>query len=431
MSLSLFIKQKLTDIFTAQMQKIINKHQPKIVAVAGSVGKTTTKLAIAAVLSKSFRVQYQEGNYNTPISIPFIFTGQAMPSLYNPFSWVKAWFKGQKILKNIYPYDIVVVELGVDSPGDMAVFKKIIKPDITVMTAICEEHMEFFKTIEVVAKEEMSLASFSDVFVFNQEDINNKYLKHYLPNGVTVISYGIKDGQYKLDTKQISDNFYIDSQTSKGKIKNIKVNNLVETNLKSISAAIAVADILGVNNEAIAEGVSSIKPMAGRMQFLDGIKESLIIDDTYNSSPLAVEAALDSLYKINDKSYKRRIAILGSMNELGDYSKEAHERIGKYCNAKKMDLLITIGDQANKYLASIAESNGIKTIRCISPYQAADVARQNLEKGTIILVKGSQNGVFAEEAIKPLLANSEDAKRLVRQSTFWLKKKRAQFKDAT
>jgi UDP-N-acetylmuramoyl-tripeptide--D-alanyl-D-alanine ligase len=424
-----FLKDMLTKVFTAQMQRIISKHKPTIVAVAGSVGKTTTKLAIATVLSKGLRVRYQEGNYNTFLTVPLIFTGQNMPSLYNPFAWVKVWLNGQKVLKHAYPYDVVVVELGVDVPGDMAIFKKSLRPDIAVITAVCEEHMEFFKTLDAVAKEELLLTTFSDKIVLGQEDIDKDYLGKYVPKDTRAITYGLESGDYKVKPIQKESGFFIDSKTSKGEIRNALVDNLVPTSLKSVAAAIAVADLLGLNNKQIVAGVKAVKPMAGRMQILKGLKNSIIIDDTYNSSPLAAESALDTLYELSGKPGMQRIAILGSMNELGEYSKEAHERVGKYCDASKIYLLITIGEQANKYLAPMAEQKGIRVMKCASPYQAADAVIMDLQNDATILAKGSQNGVFAEEAVKLILADKNDTKKLVRQNDFWIKIKRAQFKD--
>jgi UDP-N-acetylmuramoyl-tripeptide--D-alanyl-D-alanine ligase len=162
------------------------------------------------------------------------------------------------------------------------------------------------------------------------------------------------------------------------------------------------------------------------MQILKGIKNSIIVDDTYNSSPIAVEAALKTIYGINAN---QRIAVLGMMNELGDYSKEAHERVGNFCNPQKLELVVTIGKDANQYLARCAEEKGCKVIKTDSPYEAARIVKENLKERAIILVKGSQNGVFSEETVKVLLANKKDVKNLVRQNDFWLKKKRAQFSD--
>ncbi|MCB9821904.1 hypothetical protein H6801_00815 [Candidatus Nomurabacteria bacterium] len=160
------------------------------------------------------------------------------------------------------------------------------------------------------------------------------------------------------------------------------------------------------------------------MQPLSGLKGSLLIDDTYNASPKAVETALKTLYEIPAKN---KIAILGQMNELGKHSKALHQEIGRSCDPKQLKLVVTIGKDANKYLASEAERRGCKVVRCPSPYHASDVVRPLLRKDTVVLAKGSQNGVFAEEAIKELLYNPEDVNKLVRQSNSWLKIKESQF----
>ncbi len=157
-----------------------------------------------------------------------------------------------------------------------------------------------------------------------------------------------------------------------------------------------------------------------------GKKQSLIIDDTYNASPEAVIAALDTLYEL---PAKQKIALMGQMNELGKHSRTLHEEVGKHCDPKHLDLVVTLGRDANTYLAAAAEKRGCKVMRCPSPYHAADVIRPLLKKDTVILAKGSQNGVYAEEAVKALLADHRDVKKLVRQSRQWLKVKEQQFRE--
>jgi UDP-N-acetylmuramoyl-tripeptide--D-alanyl-D-alanine ligase len=416
-----FIKNQLTQIFCRQMQKIIKKHKPIIVAVAGSVGKTTTKLAIATVLSETLRVQYQKGNYNTPISIPLIFTGREMPSLYNPFSWIFAWLHGQRVLHSKYPYDVVVVELGTDAPGDIPHFESLIHPKISVITAVAEEHMEFFKTLDAIAAEELSVANFSDIVVINSDDIAERYLEAYIPKTKEVHSYGFGHAEYKISVTK-NDKPEVSIDMGGGHNVTSKVDFAAKHSLKSIAAAVAVADLLEQKPEDIQKAILKITSPAGRMQLLDGIKDSKIIDDTYNSSPLAAKAALDSLY---DYDAPQRIAILGMMNELGETSKSAHTAIGNYCDPSKLDLVVTIGQDANEFLAPAAENKGCKVIKCNGPTQAGKAVAENLKSGAVILAKGSQNGVFAEEAIKQLLADPEDAGKLVRQNAFWLKKKQS------
>jgi UDP-N-acetylmuramoyl-tripeptide--D-alanyl-D-alanine ligase len=125
----------------------------------------------------------------------------------------------------------------------------------------------------------------------------------------------------------------------------------------------------------------------------------------------------------------QRIAILGSMNQLGDYSPEAHKEVGAYCDSKKLDLVITIGHDAKKWLAPVARENGCEVRTFDSPYDAGKYASGKIKKGGIVLAKGSQDRVYAEEALKQLLAHPGDADKLVRQSATWMCRKRAQFSD--
>lgn len=169
--------------------------------------------------------------------------------------------------------------------------------------------------------------------------------------------------------------------------------------------------------------------MPGRMQLLVGKNGLTIIDDTYNNvSQVPLMAALDVLYSSHAVS---RIAVLGNMNELGRFSRDAHLQVGEYCDPKKLDL-VTIGPDANKYLASAAEQAGCVVERFDSPYDIGEYLQPpKLKKGTTLLIKGSQNRVFLEEAIKPLLADPSDRTHLVRQSKAWITKKEKQFGDAS
>jgi UDP-N-acetylmuramoyl-tripeptide--D-alanyl-D-alanine ligase len=204
------------------------------------------------------------------------------------------------------------------------------------------------------------------------------------------------------------------------------ITGYAESILYSALAAVACADLLGISSTDIAKGLSAIKPVPGRMQPLKGIKHSLLLDDSYNASPEATKAALDTLYKLKGS---QKIALLGNMNELGDYSQEAHEEIGAYCDPKQLDLVVTLGPDANSFTAYKAIQKGCNVKTVDSPYAAGKFIAQNLKDHAVILVKGSQNGVFAEEALKYLLADAADKSKLVRQSAAWLRKKQEQFAD--
>ena len=421
-------KKLLTKIFTKQMRRIIVKHRPKIINVVGSVGKTTTKMAIATVLKEEYKVQVQQGNYNAPISVPFIFLNRSMPSLYNPFSWAAAWLQGCKVLRSKDYFEFVVVELGTDTPGDIAAFKGVIKPDISIVTAISEEHMANFEDLSAVAQEELSISNFSKKLLINKDDVNAQYVKKYVKKSIPVLTYGQDKSDFQFSLKREGDKFFsIIVNLKNGTILEVKTATIAEPMAKSIAAAIAIAEMLNMEADAIKLGVNKITPMSGRMQLLKGIKNSTIIDDTYNASPLAVKAALETLYEIDAP---QKIALLGMMNELGQYSRPAHEAIGDLCDPIQLSLVVTLGADANDFIALNAEAKGCKVIRCNTPYEAGQTIADNLKVDGIVLVKGSQNGVFAEEAIKSILADKQDERFLVRQSSFWLSKKSRQFKES-
>jgi UDP-N-acetylmuramoyl-tripeptide--D-alanyl-D-alanine ligase len=420
-SIKAFVKERLTRLFTAQMKQIIKNHQPKVIAVVGSVGKTSTKYALKTILSEKYRVLAQDGNYNTPISVPFIFFERPLPTLYNPFGWFAAWRAGQQRIKGEFNYDIVIVELGTDKPGDIAEFNDTLKPDIAVVTAVSPEHMEFFGTLEAVAQEELTITKFSDLVVINADDVDQGFIEAYVPANKPTLLYGSA-----IDTNRfLFENGVVNLVLGNDKKElSAQTNLIARQSIKSVVAAAVVADQLGMDTAQITAGISKVTQPAGRMQLLHGIKNSVIIDDSYNASPLAVKAALSTLYAQNAP---QRIALLGNMNELGETSQHSHEEIGMLCDPKFVNLVVTLGKDANQYTAAQAEAAGCTVIRTNSPYEAGNVIANNLQEGAAVLIKGSQTGVFSEEAIKSVLANSEDSSKLVRQSEFWLTKKRSEF----
>ena len=406
-----------------QVLKLRRHHDFKVVAVVGSVGKTSTKLAIAKVLERQFRVRYQSGNYNDRVTVPLVFFGASEPSLLNVFAWFKLFQANKRALKQAYPYDIVVLELGTDGPGYMREFNYL-AIDVAVVSAITPEHMEYFKTLDAVASEELAIFDFADQVVVNVDDTPGKYLA-----GRKFEEYSLKSDAahyYATITADDLSGQKLKIRLANGRTLNTKSKYIGDPGARFTLAAAAVADQLDMQSPEIAKAIDQLEPFAGRMQVLPGVNDSMLIDDTYNASPIAVKSALDVLYK---EKATQRIAILGSMNELGDYSPEAHQEVGEHCDPKKLDLVVTIGADAETFLAPAAEKHGCTVKTFTSPYDAGEFVKSQLKKGAVVLAKGSQNRVFAEESLKPLLANSEDKDKLVRQSSGWLKRKKQQFSD--
>lgn len=415
-------KALLTSLLVGQVVRLRKRHKMKVIGVVGSVGKTSTKIAIARLLGATRRVQWQEGNYNDPLTVPLVFFGHVEPGIFNIPAWIRILLANERILRRPYPYQFVVAELGTDTPGTIKQFAYL-KPDLVVVTAVTPEHMEYFGTLDAVAKEELAATGYAKQSLVNIDDTPAEYLKRkkYSAYGLTTKAL------YRTSKREPS---HLAGQTvtfhlGKGGSLRASIPLLGNHGAKIATAAVAAAHVLGVSTEDIKAGIAHIAAFAGRMQVLPGSKNSTLIDDTYNATPIAVKAALDVLYSGNAP---QRIAILGSMNELGDYSPEAHREVGEYCDPSKLDLVVTIGHDAKTYLAPAAKEQGCTVKSFDSPYKAGEYVQRTLKEGAVVLAKGSQNRVFAEEALKILLLHPDDAAKLVRQSPYWRTIKSKQFK---
>jgi len=424
-----FLKGIVVSILARQVHLLRKKHHFKIIGVVGGIGKTSTKLAIAQSLGKTLRVRYeelrigyQESNYNDLVSVPLIFFGHRMPSLFSPFAWIKIFVDNAKQIRGDYPFDVVVVELGTNRPGHIAAFGKYLKLDYAVVTAIVPEHMAYFSDMQAVINEELSVAGYSEKLIYNADFLDNAGRQPLQG----AISYGIKQSAdyYTANVIHTAGEFEGDIKHSGGALLHFNHKAASETQLYAVLAAAVVGNELGLKPSQILAGIAAITPVSGRLRRLAGINGSLIIDDTYNAVPEAVKAGLKVLYELEAP---QKIAILGNMNELGAMSAQAHKEIGELCDPAQLDLVVTIGPDANAHLAPAAASKGCAVKSFNTPYEAGEYLQSKIEPGAVIYAKGSQNKVFAEEAIKLLLADPEDASKLVRQSEYWLKRKQASF----
>ncbi len=394
------------------VRRLLKKNHITVVGVAGSLGKSGTKRAVATLLSQKYRVRWQDGNYNDLVSVPLVFFGLSMPSLFNPFAWLRCFIKMNQEVNN-YAYEIVVLELGTDGPGQLDKFGKYLQLDIGIVTRIAPEHMEFFGDIEAVAKEELSIQAFSKSLIVH-DDAAKEYKRLLTASFSTFGDAQNATAKFDYSPPKLGVSF-------DGQRVEVIVQLLGRQQMWGLAAAALAAYQLGVPKEQIQAGLKKITAMPGRMQKLEGIKDSTIIDDTYNANAEAMIAALDVLY---DLDAPQKIAVLGNMNEMGKLSQAVHSSVGHYVDPKKVDLLITLGKDANRYLAEAAQQRGCKVMRCKTPYEVGAVLKKKLQNNGVVLLKGSQNGVFLEEAIKSILKNPEHTSKLVRQSPDWLTKKK-------
>ena len=417
-----FAKGIIVGILGWQVRRLRRRQSFRVVAIAGSIGKTGTKFAVATVLRKQFSVQFQKGNYNDLVTVPLVFFGLPEPPLFNPLAWTATFLRIERQLRRPYPYEVVIVELGPDGPGQMHKFSKYLHADIGLLTAIAPEHMEFFGTLAAVAKEELVIAGLSDELIVSNDHVAAEYL-----DGITCLSYGLQAGadcrlQHTWDGVRRG---YTVTITGQKESYEGFITALGEHQLQPVAAAVLTAERLGMSRSDIEQGIAEIRPAPGRMQPLAGINDSLIIDDSYNNvSSMVAIAALDTLYSLD---HPQKIALLGNMNELGGHAPDHHRLVGEHCDPSKLDLVVTLGPQANTILAEAAEARGCRVVRTETPYEAGKIIAEQIKPGAAVLIKGSQNRVYSEEAIKPLLADPADAAKLVRQSPEWLRKKAANF----
>lgn len=424
-----FIQRKLEK----SVKKYFAKHpEVKLVAVAGSVGKTSAKIAIATVLSEGLRVRLHDGNHNSELSAPLAMLGVTYPDNIRSLGQWRTVFRAvRQRIKQPADVDVVVQELGTDAPGQIPHFGTYLNPDIAVITSVSPEHMEFFGTLEAVAAEELAAANFSKTALINRDDVAGMFANNITnPN---INTYGTTDmAEYRFESDEYmqiagSTGTFIAPEWNTGIVATLHV--LGEHSTRAAVAAGAVAVKFGLSPEVIAAGMGKIRPVIGRMNTLEGIRDTIIIDDSYNSSPLAAASALRTLYQMND--IPQKIAILGSMNELGAVSPAAHAEVGKLCDPTQLSHVITVGEEAAKYLAPAARTAGCQVVSVRNALEAGSYANQLLEPGAALLFKGSQGGIYLEEAIKIVLKTTADEDKLVRQTPEWLEKKRAFFEEQT
>ncbi len=424
-------------VIQRKLEKYVRKYfethpDIKLITVAGSVGKTSTKLAIATLLSQKYRVRLHEGNHNTHLSAPLAILGINFPG--NPrnfWQWHKVFSAARKRIKSPSSQEpqIIIQELGTDHPGDIERFSKYLAPNIAVITSVSPEHMEFFGSIDAVAQEELGAASFAEIAILNQDDISPDFFKYVQNSNVsTYSSIGGANYNFIANSFSLIDGFGGKIQTPEYGEINVRVKVFGEHSLRPITGAVAVSAKLGLSSQEIIGGLVSLKPIPGRMNFMRGVKESVLIDDTYNSSPAALEAAIQTLYALSAPS---KIAIIGSMNELGESSAFEHQKIGEMLDGISLSWVITVGEQANRFLAPAARLRGCQVYEAKNAIDAGTFAHKIMERGSLVLLKGSQGEVYLEEATKILLLNKEDENLLVRQDEKWKKTKDEFFSSFT
>lgn len=425
-------KKIVVSIITLEAKLVLKRHRPKIVAITGSVGKTSTKDTIYSVFPSSVYVRKSAKSFNSEIGVPLTILG--CPNGWSsPVIWTKNIFKGLFVLffKRKYP-EWLVLEVGVDRPGDIKHLGSYLKPDVVIVTRLSKVpvHVEFFPSAEELYKEKGYLVRAlkrEGTLILNVDDPDVERYKNIF-SGETIF-YGVGPGarvvasNYNIfyeessgDKKPIGITFKVDYAGSSVPVKIL--GTLGRQSVYSALAAVSFGVSQGFNLVGMTEQLYSLNTPPGRMRLLDGVKESLIIDDSYNSSPTALSSALNTLKEIETSG--RKIAVLGDMMEIGEFSAEEHKKAGLLA-ATFCDILITVGIRSRQ----IAEGalQGEMSEKNIFQFEDSRKAGKHLElliqKGDRALIKGSQ-AVRMERAVEEVMAEPKKKKELlVRQEKHW------------
>jgi UDP-N-acetylmuramoyl-tripeptide--D-alanyl-D-alanine ligase len=416
--------KKLVIAFLASCAKRKLKHwHPMVIAVTGSVGKTTTKEVIAAVVAQKYRVKKTEGNYNTDIGLPL-----TMLNMNTPRSWWKwPWVLIRSFLSSFQhdQQDCFVVEMGADKPGDITYLTSLVHPNIAVVTNVAPVHLAEgqFQDIRSIQQEKSMLVrclSAHELAILNNDNPLTREMTT-MTKAVTLL-YGksetsqVRVTQWKREEAGIS--FSVQYQ---GNIYPFFAPVFGEFLLYAFLPAIAVGFYLQIPVENLQDAIAHIRLPKGRFNRIEGINGSILMDSTYNASPYAVREAVDTFVQM---PAKRKILVLGSMNELGKQSVEEHRKIGMYV-AFVPDILLTVGREASFIADAAKQKNPALPVYAVLHYrEAIAVLQPLLKEGDLVLLKGSQNTIFLEEVVKALMRDpSKASDLLVRQGPEWQQKK--------
>ncbi|MDB5204129.1 MAG: UDP-N-acetylmuramoylalanyl-D-glutamyl-2,6-diaminopimelate--D-alanyl-D-alanyl ligase [Candidatus Taylorbacteria bacterium] len=423
------LKKIVVKIITIEAKLVLKKYKPKIVAVTGSVGKTSTKDAIYTALSPFFFVRKSAKSFNSDIGIPLTILG--LPNAWNDH---KLWFKNMYdafwlvVSKSKYP-EWLVLEIGADHPGEIEEVMKWIHPDISVITRIgnVPVHVEFYKSVAEVIKEKSYLARGlkpEGTLILNADDSDVMGFKEF--TSAKVSTFGIKE---KSDIKaSFIQPIYKNEKVNGVSFKIDVLGSSIPVTLENIYgnqfvypvlASFAVVHALGLSPLKAVESFDSYEYPRGRMNIISGINDSVIIDDTYNASPVAMEEGFNAVKGLN--CVGKKIAIVGDMLELGKLSQDEHHRLGILAG-EIFEMIGLVGIRAKEMKGALQEIGfEEKNIFVFeNSVDAGETMKEKISKGDIVYVKGSQ-GMRLERVVERIMSDpKQKEKLLVRQEKEWV-----------
>lgn len=341
-----------------------------VVAVTGSVGKTSTKDIVAAVMSQKYKVLKTQGNLNNDIGLPFT-------------------------LLRLHDENAIVVEMGMNHFGEISLLTSIAKPTLAIITNIGTAHIGNLGSRENILKAKLEILEGlqgNSVIINNDNDLLSDWAEKNKEK-YNIITYGINNKNSKYVAGDIHS--YEDRSEYRIDGKEVVVPVGGEHFVLNSLCAIAVGRYFDIPMAKITEGISGFELTKGRMEIEKAKCGASIINDTYNANYDSMKAAIEYLEKIEGK---RKIAVLGDMKELGEYSESLHRKVGE--EVKDIDILITIGELAK----CIEETADVREMLHFDNNESAlEYLKKIMKKDDIILLKASNSMKFGDIAKKLIL----------------------------
>lgn len=423
------MKKIIQKILKILAKLILKKYKPKVIGITGSVGKTGTKEAINYLLRDKFFVHTNPKNYNNEFGLPLTIIGSLSPKK-SVLGWLKVFLKAFNLIifKKKYP-QILILEMGIDRPGDMDYLTSIVKPDISIVSAVSHSHIEFFSSLEKIKEEKQKIVkntknnglvilNSDDELVYKMKDISQ----------TSVLFYGLND---KADLKAFDLNYrfienleYFGGLHAKlnynGSVLPLELSKILsKAGLYSVLSAILVGLRLGLNLVDITSKFKNYSLPVGRMNYIKGINNCHIIDDSYNASPASTILAIKTLarLKVSGKKY----LILGDLLEIGNYQKTAFNLLAQEIKKTKIDYLVLKGDLIKdlKIDLELISYPREKLKVFFSSNEVADFLKANLKENDLVLVKGSQGARMEKITYEIIKDKKRASETLVRQEKEW------------
>lgn len=359
----LFLVKDTLEALQSLAKSYLRECAPKVVAVTGSNGKTTTKDMIDSVLGTVYKTFKTQGNFNNHIGLPL--TILAMPE----------------------DTEVLILEMGMNHFGELTFLSQLAEPDVAVITNIGESHIEFLGSREGIAKAKLEIVKGLKDGGTLVIDGDEPLLAHVRTKAFRILSCGYNEGAdlWITDMHERMDGYTFSVNHESG---TYKVPVLGKHNVKNAVYSIAVGEQLGLSAVKIKEGLERLKLTKMRFELVDGQNGALLVNDCYNASPTSMKAALETLKAL--PRFERRVAVLGDMYELGKDEEALHKQVAEVIGAP-ITHIVTIGAKG-KWIADALrpDKSGLVIRSFETKALALPFLRTLLEDKTVMLFKASR-----------------------------------------